>query len=157
MDRLLLRGLLAGAVAGAAGTTALNAITYADMALRGRPPSRTAEQSVERIARTVHLRVPGPPGRRTHRTTGLGALLGMATGTGLGALAGAVRASGVRLPYPLGAAATAGLAMLAANGPMTALKVTDPRRWTPADWASDVVPHAGYGAVVSAALRLLLP
>jgi hypothetical protein len=31
------RGLLAGAVAGAAGTTALNAVTYLDMAIRGRP------------------------------------------------------------------------------------------------------------------------
>ena len=34
-------GLLSGAAAGAAGTTALNVITYLDIALRGRPTSST--------------------------------------------------------------------------------------------------------------------
>lgn len=156
MNRLT-RGLLAGAVAGAAGTTALNAIAYGDMAVRGRPPSTTPEQSVERLAERLRTRVPGPEARRPHRTSGLGALLGMATGAGMGALAGAARAAGVRLPLPAGAAVTTGLAMLAANGPMTALGVTDPRSWTATDWASDVLPHVGYGVVTSAALRLMLP
>jgi hypothetical protein len=36
-------GLLSGAAAGAAGTTALNVITYLDIALRGRPTSTTPE------------------------------------------------------------------------------------------------------------------
>ena len=40
-DRELGTRLLAGIAAGAAGTTALNATTYLDMALRGRPASRT--------------------------------------------------------------------------------------------------------------------
>ena len=35
----MLRGALFGVVAGAMGTVALNIATYADMAIRGRPPS----------------------------------------------------------------------------------------------------------------------
>ena len=35
-----LKNVLNGAMAGAAGTTALNAVGYGDMALRGRPASR---------------------------------------------------------------------------------------------------------------------
>jgi hypothetical protein len=46
--------------------------------------------------------------------------------------------------------------MVAANGPMTALKGTDPRTWSVSDWASDVVPHLVYGTVTSATLRGLL-
>lgn len=156
MSRLR-RGLLAGAIAGAAGTTALNALTYGDMALRGRPPSTAPERSVEQLMERLGLRVPGSEARRPHRTSGLGALLGMATGAGIGAVAGAARAAGVRLPLPVGAALTTGLAMTATNGPMTALGVTDPRAWTASDWASDVVPHVGYGVVTSTALRLMLP
>ncbi|MCP9968874.1 hypothetical protein LUX57_29935 [Actinomadura madurae] len=51
MDRLT-RGLAAGA----AGTTALNLVTYLDMAVRGRPASSTPEQSVERLADVARRR-----------------------------------------------------------------------------------------------------
>jgi hypothetical protein len=40
-------GILAGAAAGAAGTAALNAVTYVDMTVRGRPASDTPERTVE--------------------------------------------------------------------------------------------------------------
>lgn len=30
------------------------------------------------------------------------------------------------------------------------LGVTDPRRWTAADWAADVIPHLAYGALAAA-------
>lgn len=43
----MLTGLLRGAAAGAAGATVLNAVTYLDMAVRGRPSSSTPEQLVE--------------------------------------------------------------------------------------------------------------
>ena len=153
----VLTGLVAGAVAGAAGVTALNALAYGDMVVRGRGASHTPELSVEKLAGSVHVRVPGTEETRAHRTEGLGALLGMATGAGVGALAGAARAAGVRLPLPVGAAVTTLMALSAANGPMTVLGVTDPRTWSKSDWVSDVVPHAGYGAVTSFALRLMLP
>jgi hypothetical protein len=41
------------------------------------------------------------------------------------------------------------LAMVAANGPMTALKVTDPRTWKATDRVTDPIPHALYGWVTA--------
>ena len=41
--------VLRGAAAGAAGTTALNAVTYLDMTVRGRGTSSTPEQTVEAL------------------------------------------------------------------------------------------------------------
>jgi len=52
------RQILAGVLAGAAGTTALNALTYLDMAVRGRPSSGTPEQAVEQAASKVGTDVP---------------------------------------------------------------------------------------------------
>ena len=148
--------LLAGAAAGAAGTTALHAVTYLDMAVRGRPPSRTPERTVERVSRMAGVPVPGRGAARRNRVAGVGSLLGMATGVTIGALAGAVRGGGLRVPYPIGALLTSGITMVLANGPMTVLGITDPRSWTRADWLSDVVPHIAYGAVTSATLRGLI-
>ena len=39
-----------GAIAGAVGTLALDASTYADMALRGRPPSEVPAKTVDALA-----------------------------------------------------------------------------------------------------------
>ena len=81
----MIRMLLLGAAAGAAGTTALNAATYLDMAVRGRPTSSTPEDTVEALAGVVHARVPGDDDTRPNRLTGLGALTGIAAGVGAGA------------------------------------------------------------------------
>jgi hypothetical protein len=62
-----------GAVAGAAGTTALNAVGYADMALRGRPASSVPAQVAEQLARRVGSAVPGNDAARRNRLEGLGA------------------------------------------------------------------------------------
>lgn len=64
------RGLAVGAAAGAAGTTALNTATYFDMVLRARPASSTPEISVEKLAETVGVTIPGTEGDRTHRRPG---------------------------------------------------------------------------------------
>jgi hypothetical protein len=40
--------------------------------------------------------------------------------------------------------------MVAGNGPLTMLKVSDPRQWSPGDWAADVLPHLAYGLVTAA-------
>ena len=78
-----------GAVAGAAGTTALNAVGYADMALRGRPASSVPARVAEQLARRVGETIPGDGEERRNRLEGLGALAGIATtGAGVGALAG---------------------------------------------------------------------
>jgi hypothetical protein len=46
-------------------------------------------------------------------------------------------------------------AMAATDGSMAALGVSDPRKWTTADWLSDVVPHLAYGAVTCFVLNAM--
>jgi hypothetical protein len=149
----MVRWALRGAGAGAAGTTALNAVTYLDMAVRGRPASSTPAETVERVAGAAHLQIPGSGESRANRVEGLAPLTGLATGVGMGLVLGLARAAGWRpgpVTEPLAAAA---VALIGANGPMALLGVSDPRTWSAADWAADLVPHLAYGAVTAAVLR----
>lgn len=146
----LTRGLLAGL----AGTAALNAASYLDMAVRGRPASTTPRDSAGRLTGPVRLPL-GSGQRLANRLEGLGALLGYAVGAGVGAGYAALPTG--RLRGPASALALGAAAMLAANVPMTALGITDPRRWSAADWLADAVPHLAYGAVAAAALDRMRP
>jgi hypothetical protein len=141
--------MLRGAAAGAAGTTALNAVTYLDITLRGRPPSNTPEQTVQTLSEKLGLRVPGDQNTRPNRIQGVAALLGLATGitlgAGLAAVDEALNGRLGRLPVLASALLFTGVALAGANGPMAGLGITDPRKWTPSDWASDLVPHLAYG------------
>lgn len=150
----LLRGLGIGLAAGAAGTTALNTTTYLDMVLRARPASSTPEASVEALAKRTGLTIPGDGDERTNRVSALGPLLGIASGLGVGVLLGVARSAGIRPGLVTGALLAGGAALIAGNGPMTVLGVTDPRTWSATDWVSDLVPHAVYGVVAAALLRL---
>jgi hypothetical protein len=146
----LATALARGAVAGAVGTAALNAATYVDMAVRGRPASRTPEQTVERLAELAGHPIPGEGEVRRSRETGIGALLGLAAGTAAGVVLGAVRGDD-RLRSPAATlAATWVTVMVAGNGPMTLLGITDPRAWTRTDWAADVLPHVAYAVAATA-------
>jgi hypothetical protein len=140
--------VLRGAAAGAAGTTALNAVSYLDMAVRGRPASSTPERTVETLAEKMHVQIPGDEEKRQNRLQGLGPLTGLVAGVGVGVLAGLARAAGVRTHPLAGTALTTAVVLVASNGPMTVLGITDPRTWSKADWISDIVPHLAYGAVV---------
>ncbi|NDU73793.1 hypothetical protein GWI34_14270 [Actinomadura sp. DSM 109109] len=142
MDRIT-RGLAAGA----AGTTALNMVTYLDMAVRGRPASSTPEKSVEKLADVTGFPL-GEGEKAENRKAGIGPMLGFGTGLGAGLLYGLL-AGGRRLPRPAGTAALTGLAMAGSTAPMTVLGLTDPREWSASDWAADVVPHLAYGAVAA--------
>jgi hypothetical protein len=137
-----------GAAAGAAGTAALDAVTYLDMAVRGRPASSTPEDTVEKVASAAGVRVPGDEQTRKNRLAGLGPLAGIATGVGVGAVAGLLARTG-RLSWPALAGVIGGGAMAGANAPMIALGITDPRRWGVAGWLSDVLPHVAYGVVTA--------
>lgn len=156
--RIVIRRLLWGAAAGAAGTTALNAVTYLDMVVRARPASSTPDATVKRTEELTPLTLSAngtnsEPAQ--NRRTGLGALLGIATGLATGAVYGAVRPRLGRAPWVL----LAGLAGLGANvgsvAPMTALGVDDPRSWSASSWVSDLVPHLAYGAVTAAVFERL--
>lgn len=149
----LARTIAAGA---AAGTTVLNAITYLDMAVRARPASSAPEESARRLAHALGTDIPGDEEQQQNRASGLGPLLGLGAGIGTGVLAATARALGWRPGRVLGTAATTGAVLLAANAPIT-LKVTDPRTWSAADWASDILPHLGYGITADALLRALEP
>ena len=144
----MLRRLLLGAAAGAAGTTALNATTYVDMTLRARPASTTPERTVDRMATLAHTRIPGDEQRRGNRRTGLGALVGILTGTAVGA-GYALLAGRRRPPVWLGSVMAGGLAMLSSDAPLALLRISDPRTWSRTDWISDAVPHLAYGAVTA--------
>ncbi|CCG05518.1 hypothetical protein [Blastococcus saxobsidens] len=139
---------LRGAAAGAAGTTALNAVTYLDMVVRGRGSSSTPEQTVEKLAEKAHVPIPGDEETRQNRVQGLGPMTGLVAGVGVGVVGGLARASGLLSAKPVGIVLTALGAMVAGNGPMTVLGVTDPRNWSASSWLSDVVPHLAYGVVV---------
>ena len=80
------RSLLAGAV----GTTVLNAVTYLDMAVRGRPASTVPGQVVETGLARAGLRVPGSGETYDSRLEGAAAIVGIATGTGVGVLGSAL-------------------------------------------------------------------
>jgi hypothetical protein len=143
---------LRGAAAGAAASTALNAVTYLDMAVRGRGTSSTPEQTVEKLAEKAHVPIPGDGDTRANRVQGLGPLTGLVAGVGVGVLTGLARAAGFRSQWLVGTLLTTAGVLVAANGPMTALGITDPRTWSATDWASDLVPHLVYGAVLKSTM-----
>jgi hypothetical protein len=141
----MLNHILRGVAAGAAGTTALNAVTYLDMVLRGRGASSTPEESVRRLAAKAGFTVPGDEEKRSHRESGAGALLGMVTGVTVGTAYGAARAAGWRPSAPVAAVVTGLAAVAASSLPMASMGVSDPREWSLSDWLSDLIPHLAYG------------
>jgi hypothetical protein len=146
----MLKLILRGAAAGAAGTTALNAVTYLDMVLRGRPASSTPEESVRRLSGKAGIAIPGDDGKRSNRESGAGALLGMLTGITVGAAYGAARAAGWRPSTPVAGLVSGLAAVVASSVPMAATGVSDPREWSVPDWLSDLVPHLAYGLTTAA-------
>ena len=143
------RGLAAGAV----GTTALNAVSSLDRALRGRPAGSVPERFVDAVADRVGAELPGSREERDSRRAALGLLAGIANGLGTGVLASVARSAGLRFSPPVGAVLTGAASMAATDVPVAALGVSDPRSWSPADWTTDAVSHLAYGAGVQAVLE----
>jgi hypothetical protein len=148
----MLENLVKGALAGLAGTAALNAATYLDMVWRGRPASGTPEQVVEELAKRSGRTIPGDSEQRASRVQALGALAGIATGMAVGAAAGQFHAVVRRLGPVLGPGLVGGAAMAATDIGMYRLGVTDPASWDAGSWLSDAIPHLAYGVVTWALL-----
>jgi hypothetical protein len=148
-------GILAGAAAGAAGTSALDAATYLDMTIRGRSASDTPQRTVQKLADQAGVDVPGEGDTRDNRLTGLGSLSGIATGVGVGAAFGLLRRVGLRPPTLIGGALVGLAAMAATDSSMASMKISDPRSWSAADWLADLLPHLAYGLVTYATLQAL--
>jgi hypothetical protein len=137
--------LSAGLAAGAVGTTLLNAVTYLDMAVRGRPTSSVPDDDVDRMAERAGISLGDDPDKASARRTAIGALLGYMAGASIGAVYGLARPLAPDVP-PRIAAVLVGLgAMAATDAASIAMGTTDPRAWSAADWASDVVPHLAFG------------
>ena len=153
----MISALLRGAAAGAAGTTALNAATFVDMAVRARPSSSTPQQTVETLAERAGYPVPGEGDERQNRLTGLGSLGGIATGIAIGSVAGFLGPITRRLPLGVASVLLGGAAMALTDGSMKRLGITDPTSWSAEDWASDALPHLAYGVATAATLRSMTP
>ncbi|NRQ40108.1 hypothetical protein HII36_51040 [Nonomuraea sp. NN258] len=135
--------LLRSLIAGAAGTSALNIASYLDMAIRARPASSTPGRAVEMLAERAHLDL-GHGEQADDRRAALGPLLGYGTGA-MAAVCYGLLTTSRRPAWPIGVSLLTGLAMLGSNGPLAALGITDPRKWSASDWLSDLVPHLAYG------------
>jgi hypothetical protein len=149
---------LRGALAGAAGTTALNAAGYLDMAWRGRPASDGPQDLAEQAAQRAGVPIRGDKDKRRNRLQGLGGLSGIGVGVAVGAAAGLIRGSlarrGRSLPPATELTLIGAVAMTLSDVPLRLLGVSDPASWTVADWVSDAIPHLFYGAVTCSVLRL---
>jgi hypothetical protein len=148
-----------GAIAGGAGTTALNVVTYLDMTVRGRAASSVPEQMIAVTARALGADALGaddPPADVSNRREGLAALAGYVTGLGSGVAAALMERPLRRLPRPVAAAVVAGAVMAVSDGSLVASGVTKPSEWGVAGWLSDIIPHLVYGYVVLAALDHLV-
>src|SRR5690349_17627737 len=124
--------LVRGLIAGAAGTSALNVVTYLDMAIRARAASSTPQQAVEKMAGLADVDL-GEGERADNRKEALGSLLGYATGAGA-ALCYGLAAARCRPSWPVGVLALTALAMVGSNAPLAMLGTTDPRSWSATDW-----------------------
>jgi hypothetical protein len=144
--------LAAGAAAGAIGTLALDVTTYADVVVRGRPPSQVPAETAGTLAEEAGVELD------ENRRRGLGALMGYATGVGVGALVGVLRPAPLlrRIPTAIAAGAVGAAAMAAGDAVPVAQHVTDPAEWGTAGWLADVVPHAIYGVVTLLAFDRLV-
>ena len=140
--------MVSGALAGAAGATALNAVTYADMALRGRSGSGLPERTVGTVAAKTGVSLGDEEKTAATRKESLGALFGLAVGIGVGAAYGLIR-SRFRVPCWPAAVGLGIVASVASEGPATAMGLTDPRTWGATGWLTDLVPHLAYGAVTA--------
>ena len=128
----VLRDVLVGAAAGAVGTVALNATTYADMVVRARPPSSVPSEVAGELAGKAGIDLSGSDGDATaeNRKSGLGALLGIGTGVGVGTAYGLVRPHlGRSVSIPSAAVALGLAAMAGSDVPAASLGVTDPTQW----------------------------
>lgn len=144
----MVRNLLLGIVAGAAGTVALDTATYADMAIRGRPSSGVPAQLAGLLAEKAGIPL-GDDATAKNRKSGVGALFGYATGLGVGVAYSLLQPSLAALPAPLAGLGVGLAAMAASDVPIAVSGVSDPTTWGVSGWAADLGPHLGYGLVTA--------
>jgi drug/metabolite transporter (DMT)-like permease len=154
----MIRTIVAGAIAGAAGEMAIDVFTYGDMLARARPASEVPAKVAGRLAEGAGIEL-AQPGERAdkaeNRKQAGGALLGYATAIGVATGYAVLRRLGFRLPMPVAGLAMGAAAMALSDTTATALRVTDPTTWGAEGWIADIVPHAAYGLAAAATLEVL--
>ncbi len=158
----MLREALTGAAAGAVGTVALNAVTYTDIVINGRPessvPATMAGALAEKVGFDLSAEGEDPDGETPqNRQSGLGALMGYATGLGVGTAYGLIRPHLGGVSRPVVGLGLGLAAMAASDIPATKLGVTDPTTWPPASWGIDFGFHHAYGLVAALAYDAFAP
>lgn len=136
--------ILHGVAAAAAGTAVLNASTYADMAIRDRPPSKLPKKMVVALAERAGIPPPQGP-----RRTAYASLLGYMDGFATGALYGMVRPRMRGVPWFLAGIGLGAFTFVLSEGTATAMGQTDPREWSGASWAADIISRCMYGWVTA--------
>ena len=143
--------IVAGAIAGAAGTLALNTTTYIDMLVRGRAastlPAKVASRMADEVGIPLDFDVPegGESKLVQHREEALGALLGYANGLAIGVAYGLLRLVLPRPPTWLSGAALGSLAMAGSDYPATRLRNYQSEEVEPDQLGCRVVPHIPTG------------
>ncbi len=149
----MLRRVLLGVIAGAAGNLTLEIVTYGDMLLRGRAASGVPAKMAGILADEFGIEAlssAATGSQANNRRSAAGALLGYALGIGLGGAYGLVRPGLGQMSTPL-AGVTVGLAaMTAADASYAVTGASDPKTLTVTDWISDLLPHIIYGLVTVA-------
>jgi hypothetical protein len=156
----MLRNIVIGAIAGAAGTVALDIATYADMAIRGRSSSNAPAKMVENAANIAHLPlsskgVGSNDSTAQNRESGIGALLGYVNGLGTGALYGLLRPRLGDVSIPVASIVVGLAAMAESDVPLVTLRASNPKTWGFSGWAADIIPHLIYGLVTVATYEAL--
>ena len=145
------RRVARGAIAGALGTFAINASTYVDMAVRGRPASDVPEKTMQHSADEFGVGFGKDENQAQARRSGVAALAGFATGVTGGVVYGVFAPLLRVFPRPLRALGL-GLGVMAATDTTSTLAgATNPREWGASGWLADLVPHLVYGAVTASA------
>lgn len=145
--------VLRGAIAGAAGTIALDLTTYGDMLLRGRGASSVPANMAGVLADQAGftpLATDTPGEQAGNRRQAAGALLGYGSGVTIGVLYGLIRGGNAGKASPVAGAAVGLSAMAASDLPIALTGISDPATWSATDWLSDIIPHLVYGLVTVA-------
>jgi len=138
-----------GIIAGAVGTFALDVSTYADIALRGRPPSEVPEKVAGRFLEQAGIDLGDDPDVAKNRRSAIGTLFGYGTGVAGGIAYALVRRRRTDTSTSL-LGIGLGLGVMAVTDTSSTLAgATDPRTWGVSGWLADAFFHAIYGVATA--------
>lgn len=147
-----LAGIAAGLLAGAAGATAHDAVTYLYQAVTGGTSPSSPRSNTP--AATAEGAQGGSPSSPDAQSAAAGPLGGVLVSLAVGAAAGALRGETATPPQPLAMAAVGGAAW---GGALAGASVTGAARPTsPASTVVEAVSHLAYGVVTVLTLHWLL-